>query len=267
MKRRPIATRYAILVVALLSIALIAVGAVETWVSHRDRQAAFEALQREKAQSAAAAVSRFVEDVLRNLDWVTLVAEPAANDELQWRRLEFLKLLRLEPAITTATLVDRDGRERLRVSRIKPDRFASGDDLSGEPGFSVARAGRVHFSDVFFIAQTEPYLTIAAPSAARDGSVVLAEVNLKFVRTVVSEIRVGATGFAYVVDAQGRLVSHPDLSRVLQMTDLSRLPQVQTANAAGANLQGFVEDARDSDGAPVLAAYATTRPLNWIVFV
>jgi signal transduction histidine kinase/CheY-like chemotaxis protein len=266
MKRRPIATRYAALVVALLSAALFASGTVETWFSHRERQAALEALQREKAQAAANEVSRFVDDVLRSLDWVTLSAAPA-GDELERRRLDFLKLLRLEPAITTATLVDASGRERLRVSRIKPDRLASGVDLSGEPGFSSARRGGAHFGDVYFVAETEPYLTIGAPSAAREGSVVLAEVNLKFVWNVVSGIRIGTTGYAYVVDAQGRLVSHPDISRVLQMTDLSRLPQVQAARASGANQNGFAGAGRDPAGVPVLSAYAKIAPLNWTVFV
>ncbi len=266
MKRRPIATRYAALVVVLLSAALVASGTVEAWVSHRERQAALEALQREKAQAAATEVSRFVDDVLRNLEWVTLSAAPA-DDELERRRLDFLKLLRLEPAVTTVTLVDASGRERLRVSRIKPDRLAGGIDLSSEPGFINARRGKAHFGDVYFVAETEPYLTIGAPSAARDGSVVLADVNLKFVWTVVSEIRIGTTGYAYVVDAQGRLVSHPDISRVLQMTDLSRLPQVQAASTAGANQNGFAGDGRDSAGVPVLSAYAKIAPLNWTVFV
>ncbi|MCK6427481.1 response regulator [Betaproteobacteria bacterium PRO7] len=266
MARRPIATRYAALVAALLAVALIASGALETWVSHRDRQAALEVLQREKAQAAAAAVSRFVEDVLRNLEWATL-SVPGAGGELDGRRLEFLKLLRLEPAITTVTLADASGREQLRVSRIRTDRIASGVDLSAEPGYAAARGGRTHFGDVFFVAQSEPYVTVAMPSAARDGTVVLADVNLKFVREVVSGIKVGETGYAYVVDAHGRLVSHPELSLVLQMTDLSALPQVQAASASPLQAQGFVGHGRDPSGAPVLAAYAKIAPLNWTVFV
>ncbi|MGZ9059442.1 MAG: cache domain-containing protein, partial [Burkholderiaceae bacterium] len=229
MKRRPIATRYAALVAALLSVALLASGALETWSSHRDRQAINEALLREKAQSAALAVAHFVEDVQRSLDWATLAAPMMTGDAPERRRLDFLKLLRLEPAITTVTLLDANGVEQLRVSRIAADRLGSGIDLSRDPGFTAARAGRTYFSSVYFVAQTEPYLTIAAPSATRDGSVVMAEVNLKFVWNVVAAIKLGATGYAYVVDAQGRLISHPDISLVLQMSDVSMLPQVQAA--------------------------------------
>ncbi len=264
---RSIATRYAALVVALLAIALIASGAMQTWSAHRDRQAALEALQREKAQAAAAAVSRFIEDILRSLDWATLSVAPLTPDDIERRRFEFLKLLRLEPAITTATLVGADGREALRVSRIEPDRLSSGIDLSGEPAFTATRTTRAHFSDVRFVAQTEPYLTVAAPSAARDGSVVIVDVNLKFVRTVVSEIKVGETGYAYVVDARGRLVSHPEMNLVLQMTDMSQLPQVQAATASGAPTQGFADSAHALDGPAVLAAYAKIAPLDWTVFV
>ena len=267
MELRSIATRYAALVVALLSVALIVSGALQTWSSHRDRQAALEALQREKAQAAAVEVSRFTEDILRSLDWVTLSVAPSASADVQQRRFEFLKLLRLEPAITTVTLVGADGRESLRVSRIEADRLSSGIDLSGETAFAAARTTRAHFGDVRFVAQTEPYLTVAAPSAARDGSVVIADVNLKFVRTVVSEIKVGATGYAYVVDGRGRLVSHPEMSLVLQMTDMSQLPQVRAATATGAPPQGFADDAHALDGSAVLAAYAKIAPLNWTVFV
>ena len=91
--------------------------------------------------------------------------------------------------------------------------------------------------------------------------------NLKFVRTVVSELKVGETGYAYVVDARGRLVSHPDMSLVLQMTDMSRLPQVHAATASSAAAQGFATDAHALDGSAVLAAYAKIAPLGWTVFV
>jgi signal transduction histidine kinase/CheY-like chemotaxis protein len=267
MKRRSIAARYAALVAGLLAVALIVSGALEIWSSHRDRQAIAESLQRDKARAAAVAVARFLEGVQRSLQWATLSVPIAGGESPEQRRIEFIKLLRLEPAITTVTLVGAGGAERLQVSRITPDRLASRVDWSHHSGLVTARAGGTYFSSTYFAAQSEPYLTIAAPAAARDGSVVIAEVNLKFVSNVVSEIKLGATGYAYVVDASGRLVSHPDLSLVLQMSDLSSLPQVQAAAAMAGVKSGFHTAARNLAGTRVFAAHAAIEPVGWTVFV
>ena len=267
MARRSLATRYAALVAGLLSVALLASGTYEAWIAHRDRQAALVALQREKAEGAATAVSRFTDDVLRNLEWVRVAAPYGVGVMPEERRLDFLKLLRLEPAITTVALLDVMGRERLRVSRVETDRIESRVDRAREPGVSQAfGTDRPHFGDVRFVAETEPYLTIAVQVANRHG-VILADVNLKFVQSVVSAIRVGTSGYAYVVDARGRLVSHPDLSLVLQMRDLSGLPQVGQALTAGAPAQGFADDGRSVQDTAVLASWSRIAPLNWTVFI
>src|SRR5262245_38161748 len=130
MRGRSIATRYPALVVALLCSALTIGGAVEIWTAHRERLAVLEALQLEKAQSAAQAVSRGFDDLRRSLDWATLGVPKGSGNELALRRLELLKLLRLEPAVTAATVVAASGIEQVHVSRIEPDRVGSGVDWS-----------------------------------------------------------------------------------------------------------------------------------------
>ena len=59
-------------------------------------------------------------------------------------------------------------------------------------------------------------MTIAMPQSG--GGVTVAEVNLKFIWDVVSQIKVGKAGLAYVVDRNGALIAHPDISLVLQKT-------------------------------------------------
>ena len=66
------------------------------------------------------------------------------------------------------------------------------------------------------------------------GGVTVADVNLKLILDVISQIKIGKEGYAYVVDRQGRLVAHPDISLVLRGTDMSQLAQVAgRADAAG----------------------------------
>ena len=72
-------------------------------------------------------------------------------------------------------------------------------------------------------------MTLTLAGTRRDAGVSIAEVNLKLIWDVVSKIKVGKHGQAYVVDAQGRLIAHPDISLVLRKTDMTRLAQVQAA--------------------------------------
>ena len=74
-------------------------------------------------------------------------------------------------------------------------------------------------------------MSLAVAGARRDVGVIIAEVNLKHIWDVIHQIRVGLKGRAYVVDAAGRLIAHPDISLVLRNTDLSQLPQVRSARA------------------------------------
>jgi signal transduction histidine kinase len=93
-------------------------------------------------------------------------------------------------------------------------------------------------------------------------------VNLKFIWDVVSQIKVGKKGQAFVIDARGRLIAHPDISLVLRNTDLSRLDYVSAARATdGAPVQQGVEIVKDVQGREVLTAHAPILPLRWLMFV
>jgi len=98
----------------------------------------------------------------------------------------------------------------------------------------------------------------------------VAEVNLKFIWDVVSQITIGKAGHAYVVDARGQLIAHPDISLVLQKTDLSSLAHIQRARATlGKPGQDTTETpiVQDFQGRQVLTAFAPITPLGWLVFV
>jgi signal transduction histidine kinase/CheY-like chemotaxis protein len=116
-------------------------------------------------------------------------------------------------------------------------------------------------------------MTLAIAGTRRDAGVSVAEVNLKLIWDVVSQIKVGERGHAYVVDAQGRLIAHPDISLVLRNTDMSKLAQVRAARASasgagtGDNGPETVQEAENIEGRKVLTAYAPVAPLGWLMFV
>src|SRR5262249_51714768 len=160
------------------------------------------------------------------------------------------------------------GKEQLRVSRLAMDVVGSGLDLSKDPKFAEAVKSKVYYGPVYFRRESEPYMTLSLAGTRRDAGVSVAEVNLKLIWDVVSKIKVGERGQAYVLDARGRLIAHPDISLVLRNTDMTRLAQVQAVQkgvAYGADDE--IPSTTDIQGRSVLSAFAPVAPLGWTVFV
>ncbi len=257
--------KYVVVFIVLVSGALITSGLVQIYFSFQENKAALLGVQREKAEAAAAKIEQFVREVERQMGWLTQSPWGARAVSLDQRRLDSLRLLRQVPSITEVSHLDPSGTEQLRVSRLAMDVLGRGTDFSRDPKFVEARGRRTYFSAVYFRKESEPYMTIAVAGSGEDAGVIVAEVNLKFIWDVVSQIKAGQAGHAYVVDAGGRLIAHPDISRVLQKSDLSSLPYVQAARAGVGGERAAV--ARDLDGRQVLTAHAPIAPLGWLMFV
>ena len=110
-------------------------------------------------------------------------------------------------------------------------------------------------------------MPIAVGGGPRPDTIVVAEVNLRYIWDVVSRIDVGAVGVAYVVDSEGFLIAHPDISLVLHKTQLSGLPQIRAAQANSSHAGTVSTIVNDRLGKPVLASYAPIPALGWFVFV
>src|SRR2546423_6379976 len=243
-------TKYVALFVAVVAVALLSNGIFEVFFYYREHKVSLIRIQHEQAEAAAAKISQFVKEIESQLGWTTQL--PWSAGSIEQRRFDALRLLRQVPAITELAQLDATGKERLRVSRLAMDVVASGADLSNDPKFAEAVARKVYYGPVYFRRESEPYMTLAIAGTRRDAGVSVAEVNLKLIWDVVSQIKVGERGQAYLVDAQGRLIAHPDISLVLRNTDLSRLAQVQVARAAGAGATEQLQVADDLQGRRVL---------------
>jgi signal transduction histidine kinase len=300
--RSQLFTKYVALFVAVVAIALLSNGIFEVFFYYREHKASLIRIQHEQAEAAAAKISQFVKEIESQLGWTTQL--PWSASSLEDRRFDALRLLRQVPAVTELAQLDSSGKERLRVSRLDINVVDSGLDLSKDPKFTEAVANKVYYGPVYFREGSEPYMTLSVAGSRKDSGVSIAEVNLKLIWDVVSRIKVGEQGHAYVVGAQGRLIAHPDISLVLRNTDMSRLVQVhaaleeqaaiakqqeqaaaalqaaQPASAARAPSQPAPPPPRSADlgtnslqgelniqGQEVLTASAPIWPLRWIMFV
>src|SRR5262245_32865241 len=258
--------KYVILFVAVVGLALVANGVFEVYFSYQEQKAALVRIQREQAEAAAGKIAQFISEIESEVGWTTQL--PWSASTLEQRRFDALRLLRQVPAITELAEIDSSGHEQLKVSRLAMEVVGSGTDVSKEPAFAEAVAHKVYYGPVYFRRESEPYLTLALAGTRRDTGVSIAQVNLKLIWDVLSKIKFAGHGRAYVVDASGRLIAHPDISLVLRNTDVSHLAQVKSAlsNIAGNTVQE-AQEAEDIDGRKVLTASASVAPLGWFVFV
>jgi signal transduction histidine kinase len=261
--KRGLFLKYVVLFVGLVTGVLVINAALDLYFVYQDNRRASIDVQREKAEAAAQRVDLFVQEIERQMGWVTQAQW--ASLPLDTRRLDFVRLQRQVQAITELMYLDKDGREQLYVSRIGMDSIGSNTDRSTEAAFVGAKANKVWFGPVYFRKESEPYLTIAIAHGGNSG-VTIAEVNLKPIFFVISGIKVGVSGYAYVVDRLGRLIAHPDDSLVLRRTDMSGLAQVKNALNPQPDDPAAI-DARNRAGVSVLSAHATIPRLDWIVFV
>src|SRR6478609_7990920 len=220
--------KYALLFVAVVSLALIANGAFDVYFSYQEQKAALVRIQREQAEAAAGKIGQFISEIQSQVGWTTQL--PWSAGTLEQRRFDALRLLRQVPAITELAEIDSSGHEQLKVSRLAMEVVGSGNDVSKDPAFTEAVA--LYYGPVYFRRESEPYMTLSLAGTRRDTGVSIAQVNLKLIWDVLSKIKFSGHGRAYVIDSSGRLIAHPDISLVLRNTDMSQLAQVKSTRAA-----------------------------------
>lgn len=257
--------KYVVLFLVVVALALIPKGVLDIWFSYYGLRTLLVRVQSEQAISASEKIAQFVSEIENQMAWETQLPLQMRTDE-DWR-IDAVRLLRQVPAITELTQLDGSGRERYRTSRQGTDVIGSMRDFSQDRVFIEAMANKVYYGPVYFAGQSEPYMTIALAGAQRDNGVIISQVNLKFIWDVVSQIKVGEHGKAYVIDDKGRLIAHPDISLVLRNMDLSPFAYVQAARAALPH--GRLEESgpvTDLTGKEVLSAFAPVDTLRWLVF-
>src|SRR5580700_1559679 len=243
--RRPLFQKYFLVLFAAVVVPLLANGASEAWFGYRDQQASLGQRLHVEAVSAAGKIRGFLDDITDQLQWT--VQLPWTTGSEDQHRLDVLRLMRQVPAIVELTLVDGDDIERLRVSRINPDVINSGIDRRGDPAVQGARSARTWYGPVTFYQGSEPHMQIALAGVRKANGVTIAVINLKLIWDVISAIHVGQSGDAFVLDKDGRLVAHPDISLVLRGDDdpaAARLKELQRATIPGSGETTSASDAQ-----------------------
>ena len=247
---------------------IIALGFAMAWPIAANGQTDVRTLRSQillmQAECIADKLAEFVKQVQNQVDWTTQL--PSTGGSIEQRQFDALRLLRQAPAITELSLLDAEGKEFYKVSRLALDVVGSGTDYSKEAKFTETVAKKIYYGPVYLRRESEPYMTLGLAGTRRDAGVSVVELNLNVIQEIVQQTKVGNRGVAYVVDARGRVIAHPDLDVRKSLRDLSTLAQVREALTTRF-LTGPAYLTRDMNNQEVVAAYARVAGPGWLVFV
>ena len=279
--------KYLVVILLLVGTVLTAASVIELYASYEDLKRVTVELEREKAAAVVSRIEQFIEPVVAQVrGTLTASAAPAPEDaaatrgaqdgtsatsaELVDKAVEFNRLLRDVADIAGIQLLDGQGKERLIISRSAPSDVNSGVDFSGAAEFQKGRGGRTHYGAVYYRNNTDPRMKVAISRSEKNADVTVVEVNLTPIWDAATQVRAGQHGYAYIVDGEGRAITHPDVVTSLRRKDLSASPQVGNALSRAKQKDSpelLLTEAPGRDDEKALIAHAVSPTLGWFVFV
>jgi signal transduction histidine kinase len=276
--------KYAFIIAALVGAVLIVSSAVHGYFAYRESRDSIDRLQRAHAASAAAQVSLHLEALHRQVH-VALEQglEVGANGPV--RRTQEHLYSEIEGLLTRrvaleASYIEPSGRESFHAvvtlaangELVRVNTSEGGRDYATLAEFTEAQASVPRWSPIYFDTRSpgSRFIALSDPDPYVPGAVLVARMG--FDTKILADaynVALPKDGSAFLVDAEGVVLSHQAGVVPFAPRDTATLPQVQRAlaNPILPGQEGKAFEATNLAGDEVLTSYETIPETGWVVFV
>ena len=218
--RSSIRQRLTLAFIALAVGPVLLIGGALAWQSFIIQQQEALNLQREVAQRVSTQVTAFFSELENELRLISQVQGLPKLDQARQKSI-LTELLSSQDVFDALILLDSQGQELVRVTRLSATSTKLGDRAQADEFVKPKTSGQTYYSPVEFDKTTgEPLMTIAVPLVeVRTGlveAVLVADTRIKKIWDLMANLRLNAGQSVYIVDAQGKVVAHPNPSVVLR---------------------------------------------------
>ena len=264
---------YFLILLTLIGGGLITGGLVEIYFHYYEIQRQLALQQDQVAEAAMSKIAQHVLEIEGHMKATAFrLSQAIATDERAPRtKFELMTLFNVAPDITEVAVSNPEGVVRVQLSVFRAIVPGDETDYSKSPSLVQSMQGLTFFSKVYFVRDSEPYISMAVPIERFPGRVIgilQAEVNLRNVSEIVRDIKVGNAGYVYIVARSGDLIAHPNIGVVLRRWKADHLDQVKAALTPVFAIQKPKSSVGDGlIGERVLSSYALIPSLDWAVIV
>lgn len=256
---------------ALSAVLLIITGSLNMYNNFSTNKKVVTDQQELIAKDAANIVKSYIQEKLGKLEVAAAIGDlDSATYEEQ--KLVFEMLFGLEPAFRQLFLLDHQGKELCKISRLSKQAITKAMEDHKREVFENSKSAKTYSSSVYIDDTTfEPMMIMAVSIQDFFGNtkgIIMAEVNLKFMWDLVGSLEIGKKGQAYVVDRMGNLIAARDVGRVLKGENLVQVEKVaQFLNNRGSRLASKAETMKGIDDHTVVISYVPLVNPDWAVMV
>ncbi|NMB79109.1 MAG: HAMP domain-containing protein, partial [Methanomicrobiales archaeon] len=257
--------------ILIVIIALTVTGAGLIAIAYSQEQQSMVDLQKSRADNVALLISSFtgsVRDELLLFEEITPLSSMTTAQ--QHEVLEDLLISR-QTIFSQVTLLDKTGAESVKVSRFHTYLPGELGTMATDPGFIDAMNGVSSISPAY-ISPDSGLLSIrvTVPVQTKQDEItgaLTSEVNVVRLWQKVSHTNVGDTGYAYLVDKNGRFIAYQESAEVLQNygRDMTRMPPVHDFVAGDPGDAQQVYEYQGMTGDDVIGVYAPIVGTGWAV--
>lgn len=228
-------------------------------VYQKDIKESIIQIEKEKASMVAERTKGFLEKTTSNL---LLIAsdEGFKKTNPSQAKGDLKNFLSQNDHLFELAFLNEKGLEMVKVSKFKPEGGSDQKDQSMTQMFQVASKGQIFYGNFYYTSDGRMAMVIAVPVGkymGRPVSVLRARAWLEPLMDSVHQIKIGRTGFAYLIDKQGHLVAHPGDKNIFIGPFVDKIIAGQEGGLEFENLKGE----------KYLAVYKPIPELKWGVVV
>ncbi len=259
-----LATRVTLIFFFAIAAMLIVLAAFFAFILSDSQHASTAALQRETSQRAAVSIGAHLDSLHAPLLNATRLRPDLLGATPDEQQTLLNNLLAQNSPYLELALLDNQGRVVATTAQAGHHIESVVRDADRNAAFQAAQSGQSYLGEVHLtVTGQEPYIVMGEPLSNNRGALI-AWINLRHVWEIVAVVRVGNSGYAYVLDAEGDLIAYRDPAPIIaQQNPLKNNPQLSAllrdSNAVG--------EYTGLDGAAVIGAHAPIASSNWVVVV